>query len=183
MTSIIGLIPRLESLARGEQNVPQFTGTIYYVDAAHADDSGDGLSPSTAKKTIGAAIALLSAGDAVTVKTGTYAEAVDLNVNACELWFEHGVILALGAGTGLTLSAHYCKVQCPNGSLRVNPVAGGTGVLMSGNWGYVHDVRVASNSSGAIGFDITDEWPRAGRDRLGAEPIRRAGDLDTNSGR
>lgn len=156
MTSIIGLVPRLEALAREQQNLPQFTGTIYYVDAAQADDTGDGLSPSTAKKTIGAAIALLTTGDAITIKAGTYTETgLTLGVNACELWFEIGSVLDPATGTCLTISGNYCKVQCPGGSLFVTPGANETGVLVSGNGCYVHDVRVNCASVADLGFDVT----------------------------
>ena len=137
--------------------IPRFTGTIYYVDASRSDDSGTGLQPETAKKTIGAAIALASAGDAVTVKAGTYAEAVNLNLNSLELWPEIGTIIAPASGTPLTVSGHYCKVICPYGALRCNPVAAGTGVLVSGNWGYINNVRVPCNSSADIGFDVTGD--------------------------
>ena len=44
----------------------------YYVDASRPDDSGDGLSWSTAKQTIHAAIDLTGSGDIVNVADGTY---------------------------------------------------------------------------------------------------------------
>ena len=47
-------------------------GTNYYVDPAMPDDSGDGLSPATAEKTIAAAIADCSTGDTVKLLRGTY---------------------------------------------------------------------------------------------------------------
>ena len=45
---------------------------LFYVSATLGSDSFDGLSATTAKKTINAAIALASAGNAVLVATGTY---------------------------------------------------------------------------------------------------------------
>lgn len=49
-------------------------GTIY-VDAARPDDTGDGLTPATAKQTIAAGIPLLVSGDTLSIATGTYTEA------------------------------------------------------------------------------------------------------------
>ncbi|MCX7846620.1 MAG: PKD domain-containing protein, partial [bacterium] len=48
-------------------------GTVYYVDASRPDDSGNGLSWATAKKTIQAAVDAASAGDTVLVTNGVYA--------------------------------------------------------------------------------------------------------------
>lgn len=148
----------IQNALGGEDNshLPLFTGDVYYVDAAQSDDSGDGTSPGTAKKTIGAGIGLLSAGDALTVKAGTYTEVgLDLNVNACELWLEHGTIIAPASGTALTISGNYCMVQSPNGSAFLTVPAGETGLLVSGANCYIHDVRSSCSSSGNIGFDIT----------------------------
>ncbi|MEM8796181.1 MAG: fibronectin type III domain-containing protein [Pseudomonadota bacterium] len=50
----------------------------YYVDAARGDDTGDGTSPKTAKKTIQAAIALARPGNKIKIRGGTYEEAVSL---------------------------------------------------------------------------------------------------------
>jgi len=146
-----------ESVAEVNLNVPQFVGNIYYVDATQADDTGVGTSPGTAKKTIQAAIDAGTAGDAVAIKAGTYAENVDLDETGMELWFEIGAILAPSSGTPLTVSANYCKVQCPGGSLRINPGANETGVEITGNWCYIHDVRVPCGSSADIGFDVTGD--------------------------
>ena len=49
------------------------TATVYYVDAFRADDSGTGVTPATAKKTIQAAIDIAAAGDAILVLDGIYA--------------------------------------------------------------------------------------------------------------
>jgi hypothetical protein len=43
----------------------------YYVDGTRPDDSGDGLSEATAKKTIAAGVALLAAGDTLYIKAST----------------------------------------------------------------------------------------------------------------
>lgn len=49
-------------------------GTTYFTDASKEDDSGDGLSWNTAKRTIQAAVDLGQAGDTVLVTNGVYSE-------------------------------------------------------------------------------------------------------------
>jgi hypothetical protein len=50
-----------------------YLGTKYYVDASRPDDSGDGLSLATAKKTIGAAVTTAGNGNKIIlVRAGTY---------------------------------------------------------------------------------------------------------------
>ena len=49
-----------------------YSGTTYYVDAAAADDTGNGLTLGTAKKTVTAAYALCSAGDIISCVAGIY---------------------------------------------------------------------------------------------------------------
>jgi len=137
-------------------HIPLFTGAIYYVDAAAADDTEDGLSPATAKKTIGAAITAASAGDAITIKQGTYTETgLDVNKTGLELWFELGAILDPASGDCLTVSGSYCRVTCPGGALRVNNDAGAnTGVVVTGNFVYLSEIRVSCGSTGTLGFDV-----------------------------
>ena len=55
---------------------------VHYVDAARPNDSGDGLSWATAKKTIQGAINATTAAHQVWVKKGTYAEAIQLRSGA-----------------------------------------------------------------------------------------------------
>ena len=50
------------------------TARDWYVDAAKADDSGDGLTSATAKKTLAAVMALVRRGDTVHAARGTYDE-------------------------------------------------------------------------------------------------------------
>ena len=140
----------------GNSHLPLFTGDIHYVDAAQADDTGDGTSPETAKKTIVAGIGLLSAGDRLVVKAGTYDESgMDLNVQASELCFEAGTILQdSGDGTVLTISAFGCKVT-GSGNVRVDPTGGATGVLVSGSFVWLEQIRIFCNDVGALGIDIT----------------------------
>ncbi len=57
--------------------------TVYYADADRPDDTGDGLSPSTAKKTVGAAVTLAAADGSpphtINIADGTYSETAFLN--------------------------------------------------------------------------------------------------------
>lgn len=133
----------------------QSVGALYYVDGVGGDDTNDGLSSVSAKLTIGAAILACSAGDIIIIGAGTYNEDVDVNKNSVELWFEIGAIINAQVGAGLTVSGNYCKVITPDGTLRVNPVALGTGVVLSGNWAYAWNIRVPCGSSANLGYDTT----------------------------
>jgi len=133
-------------------NVPQFTGTIYYVDAAQSDDTGDGLSPANAKKTIGAAITAASAGDAVTIRAGTYDESVVMDKASMQLWPEMGVTLN-GSGTCLTISATHCRVGNLGDTMQVAPAADQVGVLITGAGACLYRLNVIGNTA-ANGFDI-----------------------------
>ncbi len=130
-----------------------FAGVVRYVSTT-GSDALDGLTPGRPKLTIAAAIAASSAGDAIVTAPGTYAEAVTFTLMGLQFWPQHGTILAPAAGVPLTIPTPYCKVSCHGGSLRCDPPAGGTGVLISGGWGYVSDVRVSCVSSANYGFDV-----------------------------
>jgi hypothetical protein len=137
-------------------HIPKFGGNLWFVSGTSGSDSNTGTSPTDAFATIGAGISAMSTGDALTVMAGTYTETgLDLNVNNCEMWFEIGAILNPASGVPLTISANYCWVGCHDGSLRVNNDAGAnTGILITGNWVYLEDIRVANASTGDIGYDI-----------------------------
>jgi hypothetical protein len=139
-----------ESVAEVNLNVPQFVGDIYYVDAGQADDTGVGTSPGTAKQTIGAAITACAAGDAITIKAGTYTEiGLDVNKNAVELWFEIGVLIDPATGTSLTLSGNSCRIT---GMSKVTPAAGQIGLLVSGTECHIEHMKV---STGGTGYKLT----------------------------
>jgi len=129
-------------------HIPRFTGDIYFVDAAQSDDTGLGLSPHSAKKTIGAAIEACSAGDAISIKAGTYTEAaIDVNKNSVELWFDIGAIIAPGSGTAaaITLSGNYCKIK---GMHRITPRATAVGLLITGDFAHVEHGMIMTGGTG-----------------------------------
>ncbi|MBA7497132.1 hypothetical protein ES702_07742 [subsurface metagenome] len=138
-----------------DERIAQTVGMLYYVDGVGGDDTNNGLSPVNAKRTIGAAVLTCSSGDIIIIRAGTYNEDVDVNKNSVELLFEIGAIINAQVGVGLTVSGNYCKVITPDGVLRVNPVAGGTGVLLSGNWVYAWNIRVPCGSIANLGYDTT----------------------------
>ena len=134
----------------GNSHLPLFTGSIWYVDAAQPDDTGDGLSPETAKETIGAGIGLMAAGDRLKVKAGVYDEnGLDLNLDGMELICEAGAILVdTTPGTVLTVSAIGCVVD---GAHFVQ--AGAAGLQITGIGTIVKNC-IAVNCT--IGFDIDE---------------------------
>jgi len=155
LPEVLSQLDDLEAFIEASCNLPPYRGKIYYVSAMVGDDGNDGLSPDNAKATIQAAIDACGAGDRTIVAAGTYNEDVTLDKDAGELWVEIGAIINAQAGVGLTVSGDYCKIVTPEGTLRINPVANGTGCLISGAWAHVHDVRITCRSSGGLGFDIT----------------------------
>jgi len=143
-------------LIDGINHITKFSGVIYYVDPTNGNDGNDGKDPHNAVATITHAIDIASAGDAVQLLAGTYNEDVDINKNSMELWAEVGAVINAQAGAGLTVSGHYCIVLCKNGGdVIVNPVSNGTGLVASGNLGFIQNVRIPCASSGDIGFDVT----------------------------
>jgi hypothetical protein len=79
--STVGLSLAMYTVPRADA-----AGTTYYVDASRPDDSGAGTSWASAKKTIQAGVNLLSSGDTLKVKSGTYAEGVSLNGKSFTNW-------------------------------------------------------------------------------------------------
>lgn len=61
-----------EELPRQQNRAYSFSGTTYYVDSAKSDDSGNGLTPSTAKKTITAACNVAPSDSIIQLADGTY---------------------------------------------------------------------------------------------------------------
>ena len=148
----------LNPISKYTDNLPKFGGDIYYVAQSQGNDSYSGKTPNQPFATIGAGIDAMSSGDALVIRAGTYAENVVLDCNSCELWFEIGAIIQPTSGTALTISGNYCRVICRDGALLVDPNgANTTGVLISGNFCYMAEVRVKCDSVADIGFDITGD--------------------------
>lgn len=131
------------------------TGTVYYV-ATDGNDSNAGTDPEYPLLTIGAAITAVADYDTVVVAGGTYTETgLDLDHAGVELIFRAGVILDPASGTALTISGYGCKVHDHGCAAKIAPAAGATGVVVSGNFVCLADIRVAAASTAAIGYDIT----------------------------
>jgi hypothetical protein len=129
----------------------KFTGFIYYVKTDGVDSAlTAGLDPDTAFQSITYAVSRASAGDAITVKAGTYDETagLDMNLQGLELWCEIGVIITNSTpGTVLTVSADYCRIEGPR-----LIQAGQIGLLVTSNRSII-DI-VWSGPGNATGFDI-----------------------------
>jgi len=125
-----------------------YSGESWYVDSVNGDDANSGAYPDVSFATIAAALAVAAAGDIILLGTGTYDEAVDLNLVGLELHGEVGAILTnTTPGTVLTVSANYCLVE---GITLIE--AGQIGVLLTGNQCLLKDIR--SGPGNSVGFDI-----------------------------
>lgn len=140
----IGRLSRIEAdLIR---HVQSYTGDIWYVTKT-GNDGNSGHDPENPFLTIGAAIAAASAGDAITIKTGTYTEDIDVNLTGLELWGEIGTTVA---GT-LTVSANSCRIS----EIIVAPT-GAVGIALSGSYCKIQDTHVVSTPTTA--FDISGAY-------------------------
>lgn len=138
------------------KHIHKFGGEIWYVRASMAS-SGTGKTPDTAFQTITEAVTASSSGDMINVMAGTYVENVVLGEagvkDSLELYCELGVVLD-GTGTCLTVAGNYCRVNCPDGAIKVTPAADQTGVLITGQFAYLAEIRVSAGGVGDCGFDI-----------------------------
>ena len=138
-------------------NIPKFGGKIHYVDGTNGNDANGGLRPNDALATIGQATTNAVTGDAINVRAGTYVEDVVLGEagvkDFLELWCEIGVVLD-GTGTCLTVAGNSCRVICREGAMKVTPAADQTGVLVTGTFCYLAEIRVPAGGVGDCGFDI-----------------------------
>ncbi len=128
-------------------HVRQFGGDIW-----HVANDGSNANPGTAEapfEDILYAIAVAAAGDAISVKAGTYDEAgLDLNLDGLELWCEIGAVLSNSTpGTVLTVSGDYCRVV---GARFIQ--AGQTGLHVTGGRCEIEDCQAGPGL--ATGFDI-----------------------------
>ncbi|GAG11097.1 unnamed protein product, partial [marine sediment metagenome] len=137
-------------------HTPQFSGDIFYV-ATDGDDGNGGQRPDDPLLTIGAAIIAAAAGDAITVKAGTYDEdSLNMSLDGLELWGELGTVLTNagnGGGTVLTISGNYCRVV----NIRATQ-AGQIGIVISGYRCKVEDTPVGPGNS--VGWSITGSSTR-----------------------
>lgn len=147
---IIGRVTKTLSAVGGGDNthIVLFSGAIFYVDAGAADDTEDGKTAETPKKTIAAGIALMAAGDALTVKAGDHDEdGLDLNLDGMELWGEIGAKILNTVGTEcLTVSGDSCRVRGFDFEQ-----AGVIGVVVTGDECIVENCRADGTTTG---FDI-----------------------------
>ena len=135
----------------GTHHIPKFGGEIYYVSKG-GNDSHTGRSPNSAKLTIGAGIGVMSAGDALNVKAGTYDEnGLDLNLAGLELWGEIGALINnTNPGTCLTASGPSCRIRGVKASQANN-----IGFAITGNGSFL-DQCIAEDCSVAYDIDGTN---------------------------
>ena len=131
------------------EHFPAYTSKIWYVKTAAdgGDDTHSGKEPDAAFATIGQAISSASAGDAITVKTGTYTANVDVNKTGLELWGEIGATIV---GT-LTVSANSCGVR----GLVITPVAA-VGLALTGSFCVIEGVQIKGTPTIAMDIDGSD---------------------------
>lgn len=134
-------------------------GAVTYVNAARPNDSGDGLTLATAKKTIQSGISVVAAGGTVHVAGGTYSESVTITKSLTLRGSSDPspTIDGGGAGTAVTISASNVTVT---GFTIQNASTGIAATSGTGNT--VHLCNILSNSAWGINntsgsmFDATD---------------------------
>ncbi len=138
---------KIGNLSKTVQNHSKFFGgVVRYVSKSGNDDNG-GSTPDLAKLTIASVIAASSAGDAISVKAGTYTEDINMNLAGLELWGEIGATLV---GT-LTLSANSCRTK----EMIIQP-ANAVGILLSSSYCKIEDTHVIGTPT--TGFDINGTY-------------------------
>jgi len=85
-----------------------FDSNSYFVDPAQADDTGDGTTEATAKKTIAAAISLVSAGDTLFLAGGLHTVATSTTVDLPD-----GVSVIGGGKTVTIIRGHTASITDP----------------------------------------------------------------------
>lgn len=146
------------------RHTPSFGGMLWFVSKT-GHDSNPGQTPTQPFLTIGAAITAASAGDAITIKAGTYAENVVMSLDSLELWCEIGTVIAPNAGVALTVSGDNCRVR---GELWITAFAGSDGVDATGNYVNLFEVIVIG---GANGFDVSGAGSTLRNCRAGQQTV------------
>ncbi len=125
------------------QNIPKFSGSIYYVSKS-GSDTNDG-SVLTPLLTIAKALTLVSAGDAINIKAGTFTEdGLDITLDGVELWSEIGATIEATTGNSLTISGDNVRLK---GDLLVNSIADATGINITGDRAIIEDIVIIGNAS------------------------------------
>jgi hypothetical protein len=128
------------------RHILKFTGQPWWV-SKEGSDSNDGASPANAFLTIGYAISQASGGDIITVKAGTYDEAVDVNKRGLELYGEIGAIVTnTASGSCVTVSEDYCRVKL----IIAKPELGQAGFDIDSVGSAINDCLVSSGGTGMI---------------------------------
>jgi hypothetical protein len=94
-------------------------GNTYYVDAAAANDTGNGQTVATAKKYIESGIALMSGGDTLIIRNGVYSTAADQIVSLpngsagayTTIKAENDGEAVITATDGFSFNAHYIRIE------------------------------------------------------------------------
>jgi hypothetical protein len=147
--SAIAPIPAAPSTAATPQGI--------YVNAAMSDDSGNGLTPSTAKKYITSGITLVDAGGTVNVAAGTYTEQINITKSLSMLGA--GVATTFIDGTGVTpvlpglvnITNETGAVTLDGFTIRNAPASGGTRITI---WARQADEGPVYSSSMTITHNI-----------------------------
>lgn len=145
---MIDLINRILTLIATIEHQVLFTGTVRYVDSTNGADANSGLSPDLAKETIGGALTVSLAGDAITIRAGDYDEdGLDLALDGIEVWGEIGAKILNTVGTEcLTVSGDACRVRGMDFEQ-----AGVIGIVLTGAECVIEDCRADMCT---VGYDI-----------------------------
>jgi len=130
-------------------HTPLFAGEIWYVNTTTGKDTNSGRNPHKAFATIGKALTQVSAGDAITIKEGSYDESgLDVDLNGVELWGEIGVIISDTTGSTQTLlvSGNSCMVK----NIKISQ-SGQIGVKLTGSGCIIEDV---ATEDATVAYDI-----------------------------
>ncbi len=100
------------SLARRIRQLERSPYTTWYVDGVGGDDGNDGDVPDSPFLTIGAALAVASAGETIVVGPATYTESnLELSTSSVVILCEPGVVIdSGGASACFTISASSCEI-------------------------------------------------------------------------